>query len=157
MYGVQGRGKSAGGYFEDTDSGTYAYVGYQTFKINGNGGMSFSQNHPDDPSRVIVYSAPESSDVATFTRGSGQLENGQARIALDPTFAWVTNPEIGITVQLTPRGEAVALAVRSISTSELVVTGPKGSTVAFDYLVCALASRTWHPFNPSSSRLSSLR
>ena len=119
-------------------SGAYAFVGRDTWKIQGTGAVSFVQNHPDDASKVIVYTAPESSDVATFTRGSAQLTAGEARVALDPTFAWVTNPEIGLTVHLTPRGDAVALAVRSITSESLVVVGPPGSDASFDYLVFGL-------------------
>ncbi len=138
MFGVQGRGLYAGGYFADATSGNYALVGFDTWKIQGTGAVSFVQNHPDDPSKVIVYTAPESSDVATFTRGTAQLVAGEARVALDPTFAWVTNPEIGLTVHLTPRGDAVALAVRSITSESLVVVGPPGSDASFDYLVFGL-------------------
>ena len=76
-YGIQGRGDSAGGYFEDPFSGAYAFVGRDTWKIQGTGAVSFVQNHPDDASKVIVYTAPESSDVATFTRGSAQLDGGR--------------------------------------------------------------------------------
>jgi len=67
------------------------------------------------------------------------LEQGIARVRLSQSFAWVTNPDIGLTATVTPRGEAVPLAVESVSTSELVVRAPAGARdIAFDYLVQGL-------------------
>jgi hypothetical protein len=98
--------------------------------------VNFVQNHPLDGTKVIVYAAPEGDEVATYTRGSARLVNGEARVKLGVTFAWVTNPDIGLTAHLTPRGEAVPLAVKDLSTAELVVSGP--SDVSFDYIVYGL-------------------
>jgi len=122
----------------DHDDGTYARIGSSPYKIIGTGSVSFVQNHPDDANEVIIYHAPESSEVNVYTRGSARLVNGVARVALDPTFEWTANPEIGLTANLTPRGEAVPLAVEEVSSRELQVRGPKGSAVAFDYLVTGL-------------------
>src|SRR5215813_8707334 len=70
--------------------------------------------------------------------GSARLENGVAHVALDPTFVLTANPDLGLTAQLTPRGEPVPLAVDAVSATELVVRGPRGSDVAFDYDVMGL-------------------
>jgi hypothetical protein len=137
--GVQGYGNVAGGYFLDTNSSVGAFVAYNTYKIYGGGQVSFVQNHPEDPDRVIVYTAPEGDEAATYTRGSARLENGHAKVPLAETFRWVTNPDIGLTVHLTPRGEWSDLYVVSVTTSELEVASREGaSDAAFDYLVYGL-------------------
>ncbi len=125
-------------WFEDHAAGSWAAVGQAGVKIRGNGTVSFEQNDPDDPSRVIVYAAPEGDEVAVYTRGSARLVNGIARVALGPTFRKVANPDLGLTAHLTPRGSFVPLAAESISTTELVVRGPVGSEATFDYMVWGL-------------------
>ena len=138
-FGIYALGASAGAALYSTTTGNGAYIGYDIYKVIGSGTVSFIQNHPEDPDKVIVYHAPESSDVATFTRGSGRLVGGEARVSLDPTFAWVTNPEIGLTAHVTARG-AGGLYVASVSTSELVVRAlPHApSSLDFDFLVYGL-------------------
>jgi hypothetical protein len=137
--GVCGLGVLQGGIFHDTSSGNWAACARGTYKIDGTGSVSFVQNHPEEADRVIVYAAPEGDEVATYTRGTACLENGEARVPLGETFAWVTNPDIGLTAHLTPRDEAVPLAVVSLTTRELVIRGPAdGPDVTFDYLVYGL-------------------
>jgi hypothetical protein len=138
--GIDANGNNAGGYFSCSSSSGYASVGYDTYKIQGNGTVSFVQNHPTEKDKVIVYACPEGDEVATYTRGTAKLVNGEARVKLGDTFKWVTNPDIGLTAHLTPHGEAVPLAVESLSTSELVVRGPKDAPadLAFDYIVYGL-------------------
>jgi len=134
--GLRGFGDAAGGYFQDLTSSSYAYIGYGTYKVQGSGTVSFVQNHPWDDSKVVVYHAPEASEVAVYTRGSGRLEGGHATIALDPTFALVANPDLGLTAHLTARAPGADLHVASVSTSELVVEGAGEAT--FDYMVWGL-------------------
>lgn len=139
VIGVAGAGEDAGGSFDDTNSSGWGYVGFSTYKVYGSGGVSFVQNHPSQEDRVVVYTAPEGDEVATYTRGTARLVNGEARVSLGETFKWVTNPAIGLTAHLTPHGEPVPLAVVSLTTEELVVRGPKdGSDVTFDYIVYGL-------------------
>lgn len=135
--GIEAYGTNQGGYFADTD-GSYVRAGFSTYKILGTGNPSFIQNHPYDNEKVIVYSAPEGDEVATYTRGSARLTDGRVTVPLGETFKWVTNPSIGLTAHLTPRGDRVVLAVEALSTSELVVRGPDGSTAEFDYIVYGL-------------------
>jgi hypothetical protein len=136
--GVAGYGATQGGYFQDLDGSSFARVG-STYKINGTGAVSFVQNHPTEADRVIVYAAPEGDEVATYTRGTAHLSDGEARVRLGETFAWVTNPDLGLTAQLTPRGEFADLYVASVSTTELVVRSAGGaSSAAFDYQVWGL-------------------
>ncbi len=138
-YGIQSYGRDVGGYFKDNTAGTYAFVGDSGYKIYGNGTNAFAQNHPGDKSRVIVYASPESSEVATYARGSARLQNGVVRVALEPTFALVTNPDIGLTAQVTPRGEWADVFVESVSATELVVRSrTAGSNASFDYQVWGL-------------------
>jgi hypothetical protein len=139
-YGITANGQTCGGYFQDSNSSGYGYVGYSSYKIAGSGSVSFVQNHPEDPDKVIVYACPEGDEVATYTRGTAKLVNGKAVVPLGETFKWVTNPDIGLTAHLTPRGKAVPLAVVSLTTTGLVVCGPDDGPqdLAFDYIVYGL-------------------
>ncbi len=138
--GLQAEGDYRGARLKDTDGGNYCYAGYDAYKTYGTGTNAFVQNHPQDNGRVIVYAAPEGDEVATYTRGTARLVDGEALVPLGETFRWVTNPEIGLTAHLTSRGEAVPLAVVSLTTEELVVRGPKDGPgdLAFDYIVYGL-------------------
>ena len=136
--GVYAYGSTAGAELHNFATSSWAFVGWQTYKIAGNGSVAFVQNHPGDSSKVIVYNAPEGDEVAVYTRGSGRLVNGEARVTLGETFALVTNPDIGLTATATPRDEPIPLAISGLSPGELVVRGPAGSDAAFDYLVWGL-------------------
>jgi len=139
-YGITAYGDRAGGYFNDTDSSAWIDLAFSSYKIKGAGSVSFVQNHPEDPSSVIVYAAPEGDEVATYTRGTARLVDGEARVPLGETFRWVTNPDIGLTAHVTPRGVVTPLAVVSVTTEELLVRGPTGSPpdLVFDYMVYGL-------------------
>ena len=137
-YGVHAVGEMAGGYFQDAGSFNYANVGMSTYKIFGTGSVSFVQNHPKDPGAVIVYAAAEGDEVATYTRGTARLVGGEARVALGETFKWVTNPDIGLTVHLTPVGEWCDLYVAEKGTETLVVRSADSRGCAFDYIVYGL-------------------
>lgn len=136
--GVAGSGVE-GGFFASNETSSYGRIGATTYKIQGSGAVSFVQNHPFDKKRVIVYASPEGDEVGVYTRGSARLENGEARVALGETFQWVTNPDIGLTAHLTPRGGWSELYVESVSPNELVVKSAGGNpTAAFDYVVQGL-------------------
>ncbi len=138
--GIFAEGAFAGGVFEDTESGNHCYAGYSTYKTYGTGSNDFVQNHPYNENQVITYAGLEGDEVATYTRGHARLANGEALIRLGDTFKWVTNPDIGLTAHITPRGECEGLYVASLTTSEMVVKEMRGgnSNVEFDYLVCGL-------------------
>jgi hypothetical protein len=138
VYGYSSENGAYPSMFWDDYTGAYAWVGGGIAKVVGNGDVSFVQNHPTDPAKTIVYAAPEGDEVAVYTRGSARLVNGEARVTLGETFKWVTNPDLGLTAHLTPRGEPVPLAVLSVSPGELAVRGPSGSNAEFDYLVYGL-------------------
>ncbi len=136
-YGILGKNYNGIHEIDITDS-SWSRIGNSPYKVQGTGSVSFVQNHPDDPNEVVIYHAPESSEVNVYTRGSAKLIDGFARVDLDPTFAWTANPDIGLTAHLTPRDEPIPLAVEQVSSTELLVRGPKGSNVAFDYWVTGL-------------------
>jgi hypothetical protein len=139
-----GTDDSAAAHFQAPTAGidTYFEAGYfpPVLGVASNGTKAFLQNHPEDPSRLIAYNALEGPETGTYTRGSGSIRGGEARIALDPTFALTTDPDIGLTAVVTPRRPRADLYVASVSTKELVVRS--GSTspdeVAFDYVVNGL-------------------
>ncbi len=137
--GIYAFGKSKGGYFGDPAS-VFAEVASSTYKIIGSGAVSFVQNHPYDPSSVIVYAAPEGDEVATYTRGTARLVDGEATVSLGETFKWVTNPDLGLTAHLTPREDCNGVYLADLSTGEMVVRELQNGTsdCAFDYLVYGL-------------------
>jgi len=138
VYGYSNEPGGFPGFFRDDYYGNYAWVGSAGSKITGTGGVSFIQNHPTDPSRTIVYTAPEGDEVAVYTRGSGRLVHGEARVTLSETFALVANPDIGLTATVTPIGDAVPLSIVEKSTHAIVVRGPAGSDAEFDFMVWGL-------------------
>jgi hypothetical protein len=107
--------------------------------IQGNGAKNFVQNHPYDPTKTIAYASLEGDEVGTYTRGTARLAGGEAHVSLDETFGWVTNPDVGLTAQVTPRGSASQLYVESVTPTELVVRSASGDpAAAFDYVVHGL-------------------
>jgi hypothetical protein len=138
--GILAAGAFSGGDLQDNNSSAWAWVGYDINKIYGTGVVSFVQNHPYEKDRVIVYSAPEGDEAATYTRGTARLVNGEARVMLGETFKWVTNPEVGLTAHITPRADCKGLYVASLTTSEMVIREMQGGTsdATFDYLVYGL-------------------
>ncbi len=108
------------------------------FSVTGT--KNFVQNHPYSDELSIVYTALEGDEAGTYTRGSARLVDGVARVALGETFAWVTNPDTGLTAHVTPRGAWADLYVESVTTTELVVRSAHAGDpdVAFDYVVHGL-------------------
>jgi hypothetical protein len=134
-----GAAGSAGSFYVDSN-GIGVAIGNSLWAIMSNGVKSFAQNHPEDPAAVVSYVALEGDEAGTYTRGTARLVDGEARIALGETFQWVTNPDVGLTAQLTPRGQWADLYVASETTKEIVVRSrdPHATDVAFDYLVLGL-------------------
>jgi hypothetical protein len=63
-----------------------------------------------------------------------------AHVSLGEAFRLVTNPDIGLTAQVTPRGPRAAVYVESVTTEELVVRAVEGFSedAPFDYMVAGL-------------------
>ena len=74
--------------------------------------------------------------------GSGQLSNGSAYIALDPTFAQTVNTGLEYHVFLTPNGDCEGLYVGNRTARGFEVRELRGghSNVAFDYRIMARRS-----------------
>jgi hypothetical protein len=140
--GVYAVGSSMGGSFNHSLSSSFAHLatnsGNTNYTIIGNGAKSFVQNDPFDKDKVVVFAALEGDEAGTYTRGTARLENGRATVPLSPSFALVTNPDIGLTAHVTPRGAAVPLTVSSVGSDLLAVEGPEGSDAIFDYVVFGL-------------------
>ena len=130
IYGVSS--KYYGGIFDG--------AGNMGIKVYGNvektGTVSFVEDHPKDPTKEIVYVCLEGGETGTYTRGSGQLIDGEAVVQLPEHFSLVTSSE-GLTVQLTPTSDCKGLYVVSKLPTELVVKELNGGTsdATFDYLV----------------------
>ena len=137
-WGISAAGNSAGGFFEDWNSSSWADVGAGTYRIYGSGTLSFVQNHPYDPSAVIVYAAPEGDEVATSTRGTARLVEGEATVQRGETFRWVTKPDLGLTTFLTPVKKWCDLYVAEQAADSIVVRSRDGSDCGFNSMVYGL-------------------
>jgi hypothetical protein len=149
FHGADGRSAYLGsswigtsGYFENFGvGGVFTYLAADGgFGLLTNGAKNFVQNHPSRADRSIVYTALEGPEAGTYTRGHATLRRAETRIALDPTFALTTDPDLGLTAIVTPRSAGADLYVVSVSTHELVVrTGSeRDGALEFDYLVNGL-------------------
>jgi hypothetical protein len=88
--------------------------------------------------RVALY-ATQATENWFEDAGSGQLHQGSARIALDPTFAQTANTGVDYHVFLTPNGDCKGLYVsrKSPTSFEVHELGGGTSSVAFDYRIMA--------------------
>jgi len=85
------------------------------------------------PSRP-PYVAIEVPEAATFIRGTAELVDGKAEIALPEHFGLVTC-DAGMTVNLTPVGGWLQLYVEESTPKRLVVRDASGKDGTFHYLV----------------------
>jgi len=91
--------------------------------------------------RVSLY-AMQSAENWFEDAGSGQLTNGSARIALDPTFAQTVNTGLDYHIFLTPNGDCKGLYVsqKTATSFEVHELGGGSSSIAFDYRIMAKRS-----------------
>ncbi|MCU0223380.1 MAG: hypothetical protein MUF27_04790 [Acidobacteria bacterium] len=137
--GIDARAAFTPGYFANSDYANWSTVGEHVSKVRGPGANSFVQNHPEDSGAVIVYFTPEGDEVAVYTRGTARLQGGEVRVPLGETFKWVANPDLGLTVHLTPVGSWSDLYVASKASDAIVVRSSGGDANAvFDYIVYGL-------------------
>ncbi|MGA9243995.1 MAG: hypothetical protein WBW03_18670 [Silvibacterium sp.] len=117
--------------------------GFCTIDSNGHlncpGGVATTAAVASGSRRVALY-AMESPQHWFEDFGAGQLENGTAAVALDPTFAETVNGVSDYHVFLTPEGDCRGLYVsrKTASGFEVRELGGGQSTVAFDYRIVAL-------------------
>jgi hypothetical protein len=98
---------------------------------------NFVVDHPNDPSREIVYASLEGPEAAMYTRGTAQLVNGQATIVLPEHFRLMA-VESSMTVTVTPLSEnSNGLAITSKNLNGIIVKElMRGDgTYAFDWEV----------------------
>jgi hypothetical protein len=105
-----------------------------SLEVTGNYPKSFVEDHPVDPTKEIVYTCPEGDIPSVYTRGTGQLLDGEAVIELPEHFGFVASSG-GLTMHLTPRREWLQLYVVELSTSKCVIREDQGKSGQFDYLV----------------------
>jgi hypothetical protein len=93
----------------------------------------------DGGARKVSLYAMQSAENWFEDAGSGQLSNGSASIALDPTFAQTVNMGVEYHVFLTPNGDCKGLYVtqKSATSFEVHELGGGSSSVAFDYRIMA--------------------
>jgi hypothetical protein len=121
--GVFGKGPNYG-VFSDGPLGSESY-------------QSAAVALPDD--RVVELYAMQSPENWLEDFGSGQLRDGLAEVALDPTFALTVNTGAGYHVFLTPKGDCEGLYVTDETATGFRVRELRGgkSNIAFDYRIVA--------------------
>ncbi len=93
----------------------------------------------DGGARKVSLYGVQSAENWFEDAGSGQLRNGSAQIALDPTFAQTVNTAVEYHVFLTPNGDCKGLYVRhkTATSFEVRELGGGSSSIAFDYRIMA--------------------
>ncbi len=109
--------------------------------VNGTFTVSGSKNNVvklNDGRSVLLY-ANESPEYWYEDFGTVQLKRGRAIIAIDPTFAKVTNTGIPYKVFLTPNGNTPGLYVTRKTATTFEVRESRGgrSSISFDYRIVA--------------------
>ena len=121
----------------DTNNSATISMDGSTGNLALNGTKSFRMQHPLDPSKEIYYVALEGPEAGVYIRGTGELVDGEAIIALPEHFTLVTNDE-GITVQVTPLSagsEGLAVVSKSASKIEVKELMEGRGSYEFDYIV----------------------
>jgi hypothetical protein len=108
------------------------YGVYANGNFGGSGAKYFVQPHPSDPGKEIRFVCLEGNESGTYFRGSARLRGGRAVIDVPEEFRLVSE-STGITVQVTPIGQAVPLAVESYDLERIAVVG--SPDVEFHYFV----------------------
>ena len=93
----------------------------------------------DGGARKVSLYAMQSAENWFEDAGSGQLSNGSASIALDPTFAQTVNAGVEYHVFLTPNSDCKGLYVsqKTASSFDVHELGGGTSSIAFDYRIMA--------------------
>jgi hypothetical protein len=140
-YGVYGAGIAYGVYGDGSTYGVYGdgstYGVYAEGNLGASGTKSAVVALPDD--RVVELYSMESPELWFEDFGAGELREGAAEVALDPTFALTVNTEADYHVFLTPNGDCEGLYVTNKTATGFQVRELRGgkSNVAFDYRIAA--------------------
>lgn len=110
------------------------YFGGNTYAA---GSKSFVQAHPLDPTKVLKYATLEGPEVGVYWRGSGQLDDGAARIDFPPEFTLVLSVLDPLTATATLTGDANGIFVAEKAYDHIVVKETRGGTsdATFDFVV----------------------
>lgn len=122
-----------------------AVGGSCTIDVSGNlncSGTIGADAPVDGGTRKVSLYGVQSAENWFEDAGSGQLHEGSAHIALDPTFAQTVNTAVGYHVFLTPNGDCKGLYVdqKTATSFEVHETGGGSSSIAFDYRIMAKRS-----------------
>ncbi len=137
---------SAGGYFEVMSGGvssSWAYVGTRdggvARKISGNGTVNTIVKDLND--KLVLLSCPEAPENLFQDFGAGQLQNGYAKITLDPIFAKniEVNEKHPLRVFIQLEGDCKGVFVTEKTKSGFIVRELDGgnSNVQFTWFVTA--------------------
>lgn len=127
--------------------------------VNGNfsvfgGTKSFVEDHPNDPTKVIVYCSLEGPECALYARGSAKLVKGRVVVQLPEHFSALAVRST-VTVSLTPTDDCKGLYVKRKGTRRIVVRelGNGKSNATFDYMVYAVRSghENFQPVRPKQN------
>ncbi|MCX6814107.1 MAG: hypothetical protein NTY20_00425 [Candidatus Aenigmarchaeota archaeon] len=126
---------------------------YVVGNIRKTGTVSFVEDYPGDPAKQIVYVSLEGPEAGTYIRGQGQLINGEAEIQLPEHFSLVTEPNSGLTAQVTPLDESNGLKVVYLSNSAFKVKELNNgqSNARFYYFVNGIR-KGYENFNPIQAK-----
>lgn len=118
---------------------------------------AFATPFPDRPGSMIQYTCLEGPEVAAYVRGSAELVNGSATIALPDHFTAIALEDT-ISVQLTPRSaSSTGLAATTVSLDGIEVREllNGAGSYRFDYLVTAVRRgyRNYSPVAPFPSNI----
>ncbi|MBX3465190.1 MAG: collagen-like protein [Planctomycetes bacterium] len=91
---------------------------------------NFVQPHPNDPSRVILFTCLEGNESGTYFRGKTRLIGGLVEIAIPEEWRLVSE-DAGITVHLTPIQSFARLAAWEVSRDRIVVRGTEDCEFAY--------------------------
>lgn len=119
-----------------------AFGGGCTIDVNGNLNCTGNITTPvkvKEGSRQVALNAIESPESWFEDFGSGQLSNGSAVIALEPTFVQTVNTGVDYHVFLTPKGDSHGLYLTNETATSFEVREQGGGTssIAFDYRIVA--------------------
>ena len=142
IYGVAAIGSNTGdGLVASGANGVvgsgFNYGVYSEGNFAASGTKSAVVPLPDD--RVVSLYAMESPENWFEDFGGGQLRDGIAEVALDPTFALTVNAEAGYRVFLTPQGDCEGLYVANKTATGFQVHELRAgkSNAGFDYRIVA--------------------
>ena len=101
--------------------------------VSATGAKPFLEPHPTDPTKEIAYVALEGPEAGTYFRGRSTIHGGIGTIVVPESFRLVSDVE-GLTVQITPIGQAANVAVLSADLNSIVVRSSV-QDLEFYYLV----------------------